>query len=252
MADWGDLLEIMGRRKPERLEKDSEIYKIMASVFDQSTLLTLCKLVNRGVFEMIYGAVSTGKEANVFCASDRDGNFLAVKIYRIATSDFKTMHKYLIADPRYVRIPHERRRVIFAWASREFKNLQRAHEAGVRAPKPVDHEKNVLVMEFLGENGIPYPRMKDRAPDDPAKAFEMIVEDMRLLYQKARLVHADLSEYNILITPEPYMIDFSMGTDTESPMSESYLERDIVNIVKYFEKLGVKSDVLEIKRYVMG
>jgi len=248
-----DFFEALGRRKPERLEKDSEIYKIMASVFDQSTILTLCKMVNRGIFELIYGAVSTGKEANVFCAADRDGNFLAVKIYRVATSDFKTMYRYLVADPRYARIPHERRRIIFAWTSREFKNLQRAHEAGVRAPRPVDHEKNVLVMEFLGENGIPYPRMKDRAPDDPRLAFEMILQDMRLLYQKAGLVHADLSEYNILMAPEPYIIDFSMAIDVESPMASSYLERDIANILRYFEKIGLRvPDAHEITKYITG
>lgn len=246
-------LAMLRKRKPERLEKDSEIYKIMASVFDQSTLLTLCKMVSRGVFEMIYGAVSTGKEANVFCAADSAGNFLAVKIYRIATSDFKTMYRYLSADPRYVRVPHERRRIIFAWTSREFKNLQRAYEAEVHVPRPIDHEKNILVMEFLGENGIPYPRMKEQSPDDPRAALESILEDMKRLYQKAGLVHADLSEYNILITPEPYLIDFSMAIDTQSPMALEYLRRDILNIARYFEKLDVPvPDPHEIEKYVIG
>jgi len=109
------------------------------------------------------------------------------------------------------------------------------------------------VMEFLGENGIPYPRMKDRAPDDPRRAFEMILQDMRLLYQKAGLVHADLSEYNILMAPEPYIIDFSMATDVESPMSSSYLERDIANILRYFGKLGLRvPDAREIMKYITG
>ncbi|MEM1689660.1 MAG: serine protein kinase RIO [Candidatus Hadarchaeales archaeon] len=246
-------LAALRRHKPERLEKDSEIYKIMAGVFDHSTLLSLCKMVNRGIFDMVYGAVSTGKEANVFCASDSTGNFLAVKIYRIATSDFKTMHKYLLADPRYSRVPHERRRIIFAWTSREFKNLQRAYEAGVHVPRPVDHEKNILVMEFLGENGIPYPRMKDMTPENPKEAFNSILEDMRLLYQKAGLVHADLSEYNILITPEPYLIDFSMAIDIQSSMALEYLRRDILNISHYFEKLNISvPEPHELEKYITG
>ncbi len=95
-ADFEALLSKLERRKPERLEKDSETYKIMASVFDSSTLLTLYHMINRGVFDVFYGVVSTGKEANIFCALDKQGNYVATKIYRIATSNFKNMYRYLL------------------------------------------------------------------------------------------------------------------------------------------------------------
>ena len=84
------VLNRLERRKVERLEKDSEIYKIMSSVFDSSTLLTLYHLVNRGVIDVFYGVVSTGKEANIFCGIDKKGNFVAVKIYRIVRTEKKT------------------------------------------------------------------------------------------------------------------------------------------------------------------
>ncbi len=246
-ADFEALLSRLERRKLERLEKDSETYKIMASVFDSSTLLTLYHMINRGVFDIFYGAVSTGKEANIFCALDKRGDYVAVKIYRIATSDFRNMRKYLVGDPRFRRIPSERREVVYTWGSREFKNLQRAREAGVPVPRPVDCEKNVLVMEFVGEEGVPYPRMKDTPPKAPKRAFKALFDAVKSLYQNARLIHSDLSEYNVLLTPDPVLIDFSMGTDRANPMGDELLMRDLENLVRYFRKLGVKTpDPIEL------
>jgi RIO kinase 1 len=229
------------RRKFERLRKDSETYKIMERAFDSSTLLTLLHMMNTGAFDIFGGVVSTGKEANIFNALNKDGRYVAIKIYRLATSDFKSMHRYLAADPRFEGISNDKRAVISSWASREFRNLKRAVEAGVPAPKPIDQERNVLVMEFLGKKGTPYPRMKDTCPKDPDKAFDSLINSVKLLYQKAKLVHSDLSEYNVLLAPKPVLIDFSLGTDIRNPMADELLARDIEKLVKYFRKLGVKT-----------
>jgi len=240
-ADFEALLRKLERRKIERLEKDSEAYKILADVFDHPTLLTLYHMVNRGIFETLYGAVSTGKEANIFCALDKQGNYVAVKIYRLATSDFKTMYRYLVGDPRFRTFHRDRRRIIYTWTSREFKNLQRAYEAGVSVPRPIDFENNVLVMEFVGEDGVSYPRMKDCRPKKPKQAFEKLLDAVKALYKKAKLVHADLSEYNVLVGPEPVLIDFSMATDIANPMANDLLMRDLTKLTRYFKKLGVET-----------
>ncbi|MEM3402316.1 MAG: serine protein kinase RIO [Candidatus Hadarchaeales archaeon] len=234
-----ELLKKLEQRKFERLEKDSETFKLMEMVFDHSTLLTLYKLVNRGVMDIFYGVVSTGKEANIFCALDKNGNFVAVKIYRIATTDFKTKYRYVAADPRFHRIPKDERGIVFMWASREYKNLQRAHDAGVPVPAPIDYEKNILVMEFIGENGVPYPKMKDVPPKAPKKVFKQLCESLDILYNRAGLVHSDFSEYNVLLTPDPVIIDFSMATDIRNPMADHLLMRDIQNLVRYFKKTGI-------------
>ncbi len=240
-ANLEALLSKLERRKPERLEKDSETYKIMASVFDSSTLLTLYYMINRGVFDIFYGAISTGKEANIFCALDKQGNYVAAKLYRVATSNFKTMYRYLAGDPRFHRIQRDRRSIIYSWVSREFKNLQRAYEAGVAVPKPIDCEKNVLAMEFIGDEGVPYPRMKDVPPKAPRQTFEKLLKAIKVLYRKAELIHADFSEYNVLLTPEPVLIDFSMATDIANPMCDELLMRDLSNLARYFRKLGLKT-----------
>ncbi|MEM2874447.1 MAG: serine protein kinase RIO [Candidatus Hadarchaeales archaeon] len=238
-SDIDSLLRRLERRKPERLEKDSEIFKIMERVFDTATLLALYRMINRGVIDVFYGAVSTGKESNVFCAIDRSGNYVAVKIYRVATSNFKSMRRYLIGDPRFREVPNDRREVVYAWATREFKNLQKASEAGVPVPRPIDCENNVLAMEFVGEEGVPYPRMKDVSPENPSGTFEVLVKAVGTMYSEAELVHSDLSEYNVLLTPDPVIIDLSMGTDVRSPMAREYLRRDVENLARYFSRLGV-------------
>jgi len=238
--DLESFLTKLERKKIERLEKDSEIYKIMASVFDSSTLLTIYHLINRGVFDIFYGTVSTGKEANIYCVLDKKGNYLAAKIYRIATSDFKNMHRYLVGDSRIRRIPKDRRGIIYTWASREFKNLQQAHEAGVPVPKPIDYEKNVLAMEFVGEEGVPYPLMKNVTPSSPKKTFKKLINAVKTLYRGAGLVHSDLSEYNVMLTPDPVIIDLSMATDVRNPSAHDMLMRDLANLVRYFRKLGLK------------
>jgi len=239
-ADFEALLRKLERRKLKRLEKDAETYKIMAGVFDYSTLMTLYRMVHRGIFDELYGAVSTGKEANIFSALDKQGNYVAVKVYRIATSDFKTMYRYLVGDPRFRTFRRERRSIIYTWVSREFKNLRRAREAGVSAPEPIDRENNVLAMEFIGERGLPYPRMKDSPPKNPRAVFEELLDEVEALYSNGKLIHADLSEYNVLVRPEPVLIDFSMATDIKNPMSDELLLRDLSNLVNYFRKLKVK------------
>lgn len=240
-SDLETKLKKLERHKFERLKKDSETYKIMARVFDSQTLLVLRHLLDMGVIDTFHGVVSTGKEAHIFCALDKKGKPVAVKIYMIATSNFKHMHRYLAGDPRFEGITKDQRSVIFAWASREFRNLQRAYEAGAPVPKTIRHEKNVLVMEFLGRGETPYPRMKDARPKDPDKAFKIIFKAVKLLYQKAKIVHADLSEYNVLMAPNPVIIDFSVGTDIRNPMADELLMHDLETIVKYFRKLGVKT-----------
>jgi RIO kinase 1 len=231
-----EFLRKLEKRKLERLEKDAELRKVVERVFDHSTLLSLYDLLKKGVLSEFYGVVSTGKEANIFSALDSSGQYLAVKIYKIATADFKRKFEYISADPRFHGLRRDRRDVVYAWVTREFKNLQRAQEAGVSAPRPVAFSKNILVMEFIGEDGVPYPRMVDQPPEDPRTTFELVLENMEKLYQKGKLVHSDLSEYNILLTPSPVFIDFSMATDVANPAAEGLLRRDVEKILNYFQR----------------
>jgi len=219
--------------------KRSEDLKTVEGVIDQATRMSLRDLMNKGTFKVIHGVVATGKESNVYWAEDAEGKNLAIKVYRTSTADFRRMREYVIGDPRFKRIKGGTRSLIFTWAEKEFKNLKIAFEAGVRVPRPIAVEKNILLMEFVGEAGVPAPRMKDHPPSNPSTTFRRILRYVKLLYKKAEIVHADLSEYNILMWKGPVIIDISQAVHTSHPHSGEYLERDLHNISRYFASLGV-------------
>ncbi len=221
--------------------KDENDFKTVESVFDTSTLLALYKLFNEGYLETLHGVISTGKEANVYWGISPKNEHIAVKIYRTSTLDFKRLLKYIEGDPRFVTIYKKTHKRVYLWAQKEFKNLSTAKSAGVRVPAPIKVFKNILLMEFIGENGLPAPLLKDFLPEHPEKVFFDILSNIDMLYNKAKLVHADLSEYNILMLDEtPYLIDMAQGVSIRHPNALCFLARDLKNILHFFgDEIGI-------------
>lgn len=245
--------DILQKMLSEKRIKSVEDKRVGSEVFDTITLKTLYKLSNSGYIHRLNGAISTGKEANVFKGADEDDNFVAVKIYRVTTSDFKKMQTYIQGDPRFKVRTTNKRQLVNAWVTKEFRNLQRAEEAEVRVPKPIVAKNNVLVMEFIGdEEGDAALPMRHSDIKDPEELLNKIINNMKFLYQKAGLVHGDLSSYNILIQDEdPVIIDISQGMTRDHPISEELLNRDIERIVKDFKKLKVNISFEEIKSKII-
>ncbi|MGZ7118067.1 MAG: serine protein kinase RIO, partial [Methanobacterium sp.] len=223
--------DILQKILSEKRIKSVEDRRVGSEVFDTITLKTLYKLANTGNLDLLNGAISTGKEANVFKGSNDDDEFVAVKIYRVTTSDFKKMQTYIQGDPRFNVGSANKRQLINTWVKKEFRNLQRADNAGVRVPKPIVAKNNVLIMEFIGdEEGNAALPMRYSEISDPNKLLNKIIKYMKLLYQDAGLVHGDLSSYNILIQDdEPVIIDISQGMIRDHPNSLELLDRDIEN-----------------------
>jgi RIO kinase 1 len=244
-------------RKLEKIrvkQKGVEDRKVLDQVFDKETLLAIYKMMTDGIIETVECPISTGKEGNVFLCRKVDGGFVALKIYRIATATFRRISRYIQGDPRFKGLSGNHRKIIFAWASKEFRNLQRFSEAGVRVPLPIKFHKNLLAMEYIGTEQAPAPLMKDVALEDPEEIYSLIIEYMRLAFQKAELVHGDLSEYNVLMHEgKPVIIDCGQAMVTDHPNALDYLRRDITNINEYFRSLGVKvTDNDEVFRLVTG
>ena len=215
--------------------------KIESLVFDKKTLLLLSKLIKKGIIYTVENPISTGKEANVFRATNPEGDYIAVKIYKIETGVFVKRIAYLEGDPRFKDIKRDERGMVSLFARKEFKNLEVCSKAEVHAPRPFFLLENIVVMEFLGEGELPYPTMDVVGPRGE-KDLESILSDIRKMY-RAGLVHADISEYNILLAKDaPYLIDFGQGVLLQHPKADEFLERDVKNILKYFEKFGIKKD----------
>ncbi|MDO5831780.1 serine protein kinase RIO [Methanobrevibacter sp.] len=236
----------------QKRKKDSSDRKVGNEVFDKLTLETLYKLANQGYIDILNGAISTGKEANVLTGITDDEKFVAVKIYRIATSDFKKMDYYLKGDPRFNIKTKNKRKIIYSWVTKEFKNLTRLESAGVKVPHPITSSNNVLLIEFIGdEDGNPAQPARNQPPKDPEEFFNKLLVNLKLFVNEAKLVHGDLSNYNILNKDEePVIIDVSQSVVLDNPISKELLERDINTLVREYTKLGVKTSFEEIWEYV--
>ena len=219
----------------------------LEEVFDGRTLTTVMHLLNRGRLRELQGTLKSGKESRIYRGIDVKGGDVAVKIYLTSSAIFRQGRlKYIRGDPRFKDIPHDTRSLIDQWASKEFKNLQLAKEAGLAVPTPIYVEKNVLLMEFIGKNGVPAPHLREVPLQAAASWYDKIVEMVKDLYDKAKLVHGDLSEYNILVPDGyPMLIDFAQAVTIEHPEAREFLKRDIDNLNNYFKGLNVRTRSFE-------
>ncbi|MBI2668612.1 serine protein kinase RIO [Candidatus Woesearchaeota archaeon] len=227
-----------------------ERFKTAEGVFDEFTHRNLFELQSRNIFDELLSPIKVGKESNVFLAS-KGNKKVIVKIYRVQNCDFKRMYEYIGKDPRYEYLLQRRREIVFAWCQREYKNLRKAQEAGINVPHPLGWKSHILIETLIGDD-VPAAQLKDALPKNPKEFFDLIVDQMKKLYQ-AGLIHGDLSAFNILNWNEkPYLIDFSQATVVKTPNSDELLERDIKNILHFFAKLKIKGDFNTIKEQIMG
>ncbi|MFQ6134935.1 MAG: serine protein kinase RIO [Nitrososphaerales archaeon] len=231
-------------RESRFLVKRSEDYQVLEEVFDRPTLLTLHSMMNSKIFRYLNGVVSSGKEARIYWGVREDGSDVAVKIYLTVSAEFRRRLPYIVGDPRFKRVKKNIKSLVNLWARKEYRNLKSANDAGVPCPEPQAVEKNVLVMEFIGEEGKSAPILSevDVNRQDYTKTLSMI----RKLYRNARLVHADLSEYNIFKDRGRLILfDFGSAVDLAHPHAEDFLVRDITNINRFFSRRDV--DVLSLE-----
>lgn len=225
-------------------------------VLDPRTRMILLQMINRGIVSEIHGCLSTGKEANVYHAmsiSDEDEDAVpvhrAIKVYKTSILVFKDRDKYVTGEFRFRQGYNKsnNRAMVKIWAEKEMRNLRRIHAAGIPCPEPIHLRLHVLVMGFLGSSkGLPAPRLKDvdfDIAEPEARWRSLYIEllgHMRVMYQTCRLVHADLSEYNILYHKQRlYIIDVSQSVEHDHPRSLEFLRMDIKNVSDFFRRKGV-------------
>jgi len=239
-----DIDEILRRRVESRRFriKDIDQLKTVDDVFNQYTIDALRELMNEGFVDEVYGPVAQGKEAKVIWAKSKDGWDIALKIFYTTTAQFiRSRYKYLLGDPRFtgVKITNTRKLIEY-WCRKEYSNLKDAYDAGVRVPKPITFNKNILVMEFIsymGYSGIPAPLIKDSPPEDPEEAYLTIIKYIERAFIVGKIIHADLSEFNIVNTGnELVIIDWGSAVKSNHPNAMEFLLRDIGNINRYFSK----------------
>ncbi|KAF2821840.1 Serine/threonine-protein kinase Rio1 [Ophiobolus disseminans] len=240
-------------------DKDKADRATTEQVLDRRTQMILLQLINRNTISEIHGVISTGKEANVYHAmsvSESDNTetiHRAVKVYKTSILVFKDRAKYVEGEFRFRQGYNKsnNRAMVKLWADKERRNLARIHDAGIPSPAPVALRTHVLVMGFVGDRkGKPAPRLKDvrfeglTNDEEEAKWKDLYIEMlayMRVLYQTCRLVHADLSEYNVLYHEgKQWIIDVSQAVEHDHPRSLEFLRMDVKNVSDFFRSRNVE------------
>ena len=250
-----DAAERSMEERDHMLTKRQEDYKVIEEVFDHLTVEGVDKLIRQGKIKDLEGVIKAGKEARVYWGIGPEDEELAIKIYYTTTADFRRgMLKYIEGDRRFKRIRRTPRGIVYAWTQKEYKNLQLAEQAGVNSPRAIAFNRNILVMSFIGNDGVPAPLLREIDPEDPSAFYLKILGEARLLYTKAGVVHGDLSEYNIMVWEEaPVIFDVSQALLIEHPLAAPLLKRDISNINAYFNRLRVDVvDSEDVETWVKG
>jgi len=239
--DIEDALQgVMGRGRFEWVDR-----RVFDQVFDRSTLLALHKLMQQENIDTIDYPIARGKEAHVFHASSKGGP-LAVKIFHTTNAVFKGLAKYIDGDPRFSGLSRRHRELVNIWVRKEFRNLKRMRKNGLRVPEPLFSLKNVLVMEFIGDDKAASPRLKDIEVEDPRALFDELLEMLAVIWQTCDLVHADFSEYNILWLEErPWVIDVGQAVTTRHPSAKEFLVRDVTRLTEWAGRRGHEAEVAE-------
>lgn len=226
--------------------KDKQDRATAEQVMDPRTRMILFKMLNRGLITEINGCISTGKEANVYHATSKTGEDYAIKIYKTSILVFKDRDKYVSGEYRFRHgyCRHNPRKMVRTWAEKEMRNLVRMQNAQVPVPVPIILRSHVLVMTFIGEKGWPAPKLKD-VDLSSSKARELYRDCVILIwtmYRQCRLVHADLSEFNILYHDgKLVIIDVSQSVEHDHPHALEFLRKDCTNISQYFRKFEVST-----------
>ena len=243
-------------------------------VLDTEARLTLQSLLNTGVIADLSGTLSSGKEANVYHAYSGEpeqarealagasgGRRMAASISpEYALKVFKTVKEFhnravYLGDEALggVGSGQHSHRVIRLWAQKELRNLIRLRRAGVPCPLPLGlFGTAVLAMEFLGREGRAAPMLRDVGAlrgGRWGRIYAETVRIMRAMYQRARLVHADLSEYNLLYHEgRVWVIDVAQSVPYDHRNATVFLRRDCQTITAFFrKKAGAVGGVLTLR-----
>ncbi|XP_050299178.1 serine/threonine-protein kinase RIO3 [Anthonomus grandis grandis] len=220
---------------------------------DAATRLYIYKMINAQLLKQVNGVISIGKEA-VILHADTDEDFpdakislpkeCAIKVFKTTLSEYKQRDKYIKDDHRFKdRVGKQTsKKTIHLWAEKEMANLMRLKRAGLNCPEVINLKKHVLVMSFIGQNHVPAPKLKDAFMSDAdyIDAYEQVIGSMKTLYLEANLIHADLSEYNILWHNDMcYFIDVSQSVEPSHENAFHFLYRDCCNVINFFTKKNV-------------
>ncbi len=211
--------------------------------------LSINALVKAKVLEAFGKPLGVGKEADVYDALSPEGRRVAVKFHRLGRTSFRQTRRKrgYIAHQRRVSWLYQSRLA----AEKEFEALKLVYPLDVAVPEPIQKNRHVIVMGMIeGTELYNYLEVPD-----PEKVFNEILLHVRKAYLEAGVIHADLSEFNIILKPDWHIliIDWPQYVRVDHPNADQLLKRDVRNVVRFFRrKHGVKVKLEEVFTIVKG
>jgi RIO kinase 2 len=241
MARYANLLEEeVGKRLPDLVDKrllasgstEALGYAGYRLTFLGYDCLALNALVKRSIVEALGSPLGLGKESNVYDAKGRRGTRIALKFHRLGRISFRQTRRTrrYVAERAHTSWVYQARMA----ATREFAAIKRARRFGVPVPEPIGQNRHLVAMGMFEGSEL----SKIIAMPEPATKLRSILFKLRLLFCDARLVHGDLSEYNILMADSGQFvfIDWPQSVATSDHGATELLTRDISNITKFFAR----------------
>ena len=209
--------------------------------------LAINSLVKAGVIVSFGKSLGVGKEADVYDALNSDSKRIAVKFHRLGRISFRQTRRkrgYTREHSTWLFQSH-------LAAEREFQAMKLVYKNGVSVPEPISQNRHVIAMGMI--EGAQLSKYKDIGK--PEEVLKEILRNLRKAYLKAHLIHADISEYNIIMKPDGHLliIDWPQAVKTNHANAAELLERDIKNVLTYFNrKFNVELTAKEAYDYVTG
>lgn len=227
--------------------------RVFDQVFDRLTLMALYKLMKTGVIDTLDFPVARGKEAHVFHGTSLSGEPVAVKIFHTSNAVFKNLVQYIEGDPRFTGLRRKHRDLVEVWVRKEHRNLTRLARWGLNVPLPRGIHKNVLIMDYIGTETAPSPKLREVLVDDPQSVYDDLIEFLAVSWQKGKLVHGDFSPYNILWHDgRAKVIDVGQGVVDSHPKSQEFLVRDVTRLVEWGVKNNLEVNLAEAMYEVLN
>ena len=204
--------------------------------------LAINALVKSDVLAAFGKPLGVGKESDVYDALAPGDERVAVKFHRLGRASFRQTRRVrgYVADRRHISWLYQSRLA----AEKEYEALKLVFPCGVSVPRPVSQNRHVVVMGMI-EGGELYHVQELQEPE---KVLNEILGNVKTAYQRVGVVHADLSEYNVILKPDLHVlvIDWPQFVTKDHPNAGALLERDVRNVLQFFQKrFRIKRNLVE-------
>ncbi len=210
-------------------------------------VMALKDYVKKDLIFALGAIIAKGKESDVYEALTEEGTTFALKLYKIGRTSFTHFRKKRARESAEFR----------SWmtanydaAKREYHALRKLEGLSSTFPRVIAYSRSTVLLEQL--SGV---RLSQRPfLEDPASALRTVFESMRIAFIGAKLVNADLSEYNILTDgAKVWLIDWPQAVDVSHPNSSELLMHDVKAVSTFFTRAyGIESEYQNAFEYVSG